>query len=137
MTNFNEYLRLGDLSERTITNYLAQIKTMKGKWGLSEDGLNVSEVILKMQNDIAPNTMNLRKKILKKYLQFKGVSLEGEVERVLKRNRSRPKRKIHMSDLIKVDEIEEIIRHTRKLRPLVDHYHHSCLPLVNVHTTIY
>ena len=119
MTSFKraEYLRyLKDVSEVemadvTLHNYEENLDAMINTYGLDPEKPEPLQVLSKMTH-LAVQTLNTRKYVLLRLMEFYKLEISENVERALARKRHKAKRKLRPSDLITWDEIVDICNNT-------------------------
>lgn len=104
------------IKEKTVSRYIEQLDVMVRKYDLDLEALTIDhlrEVFDMMEEECAVSTINYRKMVLKLWLEFKDIEPDREMRRLLKSKSGESKRKIHPKDLLTLEELDDIVRHTK------------------------
>ncbi len=104
------------IRDRTIVHYLRQLENMRKKYGfnptLKKPKVRATLDVM-AKSKLAPSTMNLRRHVLRLWVQFRGVTIDDELKQLFKKRPAKRLRKLHSSDLLTLEEVSDIAEHAQ------------------------
>ncbi len=114
---FLNYLRdVSDvaMADSTLQNYEQNLDAMINTYSLDPENPQPLDILSKMTH-LSVQTLNARKYILTRLMEFNKLDIDKDLKRALGRKRHKPKRKIRSSDLITWEELVDICENTELL----------------------
>ena len=99
----------------TLLSYLSHLEHMRRNYGLDLDKPNLEKVIPALRKKVAAKTLSLRGIVLRKWLTFRDIPLDG-LEPLLKTRKGEERRKLRPEDLLTIEEVLDIVSHTQSAR---------------------